>query len=61
MHSTSSLLGELPAAAARLWPDAVAVTFEERNTTFAEQSAAIDRAARALLARGIGKGDAVGL
>ena len=55
------LFGELTARAAATWPDAIAVTFEEESFTFSELDAAVDRAARALLARGIGKGDCVGL
>ncbi|HQP65730.1 MAG TPA: AMP-binding protein [Quisquiliibacterium sp.] len=55
------LFGELPHAAALQWPDATAVTFEGAHLTFAEIDAAVDRAARALLARGVGKGDCVGL
>lgn len=61
LSAKASRFGDLPGAAAALWPDAAAVTYEGRTLTFAQLSAEIDRAARALLARGIGKGDTVGL
>ncbi|MBE0594494.1 MAG: AMP-binding protein [Gemmatimonadales bacterium] len=61
MSGSVSLFGELPAAAARRWPSATALSFEGANLSFREVSEAVDRAARALLARGIRKGDCVGL
>ena len=61
MSATATRLGDLPGVAASRWPDATAVTYGEKNLTFAELSAEVDRAARALLARGVQKGDTVGL
>jgi len=61
LSAKASRIGDLPGAAAALWPDAAAVSYYDRHLTFAQLSAGIDRAARALLARGVGPGDTVGL
>jgi fatty-acyl-CoA synthase len=61
LSAKASRFGDLPGAAAALWPDAVAVSYYDRNLTFRQLSDEIDRTARALLARGIGKGDTVGM
>lgn len=61
MPARATRFGDLPGFAASRWPNAVAVTYGDRNLTFAELSAEVDRAARALLARGVRKGDTVGL
>ncbi|MBN8963439.1 MAG: acyl--CoA ligase [Rhizobiales bacterium] len=60
--STSALrFGDLPGIAARRWGSEIAVTFRDARLTFGELDDAIDRAARALLARGVRRGDVVGL
>lgn len=61
LSAKASRFGDLPGAAAALWPDAIAVSYRGHDLTFGRLSAEIDRAARALLARGIGKGDTVGM
>lgn len=61
MTTAPTLFGELPASAARRWPDADAVTFEGQVLTFKALDAQVDLAARALLARGICRGDKVGM
>ena len=61
MSASATRFGDLPGEAARLWKDEPAITFRGTRLTFGELSAEVDRAARALLARGIGKGDVVGL
>lgn len=61
MSATGSRFGDLPGAAARRWGQKLAITFRDTRLTFGELSDAIDRAARALLARGVRKGDVVGL
>ena len=53
--------GDLAGAAARRWPDSAAISFRGARLTFRELDEQIDRAARALLARGIRKGDVVGI
>jgi non-ribosomal peptide synthetase component F len=44
-----------------LWPDQTAITFREARLTFAELSEQVDKASRGLLARGVRKGDIVGI
>lgn len=61
MQPTPELIGELPSFAAREWPHARAVTCEENVLTFRQLGDEIDVAARALIARGIRKGDCVGI
>ena len=61
METMPLLFGELPAWAAARWPQAEAVLYEGDRWTFAQIDAQVDEAARALLARGIRKGDSVGL
>jgi acyl-CoA synthetase (AMP-forming)/AMP-acid ligase II len=61
MEQMPLLFGELPAWAAERWPLAKAVTFEGTVTTFAQLKSQVDQAARAMLSRGIRKGDSVGL
>lgn len=53
--------GDLPGAAARRWGNEQAIAFRDTRLTFGELNDRIDRAARALLARGVRKGDVVGL
>jgi fatty-acyl-CoA synthase len=61
MSATTSRFGDLPRTAAKRWGNETAITFRDVRLTFGELSAEIDRAARALLARGARKGDVVGL
>ncbi|MEO8605653.1 MAG: AMP-binding protein [bacterium] len=51
--------GELIDRAARRWPEREALVFEERRWTFAQQRDEVDRAARALIAAGVGQGEHV--
>jgi len=51
----------LPREAAQLWPGQTAITFRGVRLTFEALSFQVDKAARALLARGIRKGDIVGI
>ena len=52
-------LGSLPDAMALKLPDREALVFEARRYTFAEVAAAVDRAAKALMALGVRQGDHV--
>ena len=52
-------LAEAPRFHARERPNAVALTFEGRETTYAQFDAASNRAAQALLAEGLTKGDRI--
>ena len=61
MSATASRFGDLPRTAAERWGNESAITFRDVRLTFGELNAEIDRAARALLARGVSKGDVVGL
>ena len=61
MSVPSMRFGDLAGAAARRWPDSAAISFRGARLTFRELDEQIDRAARALLARGIRKGDVVGI
>lgn len=61
MSMSATRFGDLPGEAARLWKDDPAITFRGTRLTFGELSAEVDRAARALLALGVGKGDVVGI
>lgn len=61
MTATLTRFGDLPKVAAARWGNRRAVTFRDTHLTFGELDAEIDRAARALLARDIRKGDKVGL
>lgn len=54
-------IGELPAAAAARWPNREALVFGDRRWTFAEVEVEVDRAARALVALGVARGDKVAL
>ncbi|MFI7323058.1 amino acid adenylation domain-containing protein, partial [Streptomyces venezuelae] len=54
-------LGELFDAQARRTPDAPAVIGADRQWTYAELARAADRLAHGLLARGVGRGDLVGV
>lgn len=51
--------GDLIDRAAERWPEREALWFEGRRWTFAEQRDEVDRAAKALLAAGVGHGDHV--
>ncbi len=53
------LVGNILRHAARVTPDAVAVTLDDRAVTFAQLDAASNRAARALRELGVGHGDRV--
>ncbi|MFT4099567.1 MAG: AMP-binding protein [Burkholderiaceae bacterium] len=53
--------GDLPGDAARRWPDSPALSFRGTRLSFGEIDRQVDRVARALLARGIGKGDVIGI
>lgn len=55
------LLAEIFAASAVRTPDRTAVIFGEQRITYAELDARADRVARALRARGVGRGQFVGL
>jgi acyl-CoA synthetase (AMP-forming)/AMP-acid ligase II len=61
MQTMPVLFGELPAWAAERWPHGKAVTFGGAVTSFSQLKSEVDHAARAMLARGISKGDSVGL
>ncbi|HMN70466.1 MAG TPA: AMP-binding protein [Rhodoblastus sp.] len=61
MSAAAIRFGDLPGAAARLWADSPAFSFRESRLTFGDLASQVDRAARALLARGVRKGDVVGL
>jgi fatty-acyl-CoA synthase len=61
MPTHPTLFGELPAYAAHRWPYAKAVTYEHQTFTFGQLNESVDVAARALMARGIVKGDTVGI
>ncbi|MDO9474413.1 MAG: AMP-binding protein, partial [Caulobacter sp.] len=54
-------VADIPRLQARLRPDAEAIWFEGRTTTFAELDAAASRCANALLAQGLKPGDRVGV
>lgn len=60
-HDSEFLLHERFAAQVALTPASIALYEGERSVTYAELGAAVDRAAGALLARGVGEGCAVGL
>jgi predicted TIM-barrel fold metal-dependent hydrolase len=51
--------GDLIDRAADRWPEREALWFEGRRWTFGEQRAEVDRAAKALIAAGVGHGDHV--
>ena len=53
--------GDLPAAVAARLPDREALVFEQQRYTFAEVDREVDRAAKALMALGVGRGDHVAL
>ncbi len=61
MFASVTRFGDLPHEAAHLWPDQTAITFREARLTFAELSEQVDKASRGLLARGVRKGDIVGI
>ena len=61
MTAIASRFGDLPGSAAKLWPNETAITFRHDKITFSQMAAEVDRTARALLARGVRKGDVVGL
>jgi fatty-acyl-CoA synthase len=54
-------LGTLPERAARRWGEREAIVFRERRLSFEAVAAAVDRAARALIALGVRPGDTVAL
>lgn len=54
-------VADIPRLQARLRPDAEAIWFEGRTTTFAQLDAAASRCANALLAQGLKPGDRVGV
>ncbi|WP_454690454.1 class I adenylate-forming enzyme family protein [Achromobacter aloeverae] len=53
--------GDIPASAARRWPGNPALSFHGKRLSFRELDEQVDRAARALLARGLRKGDVIGM
>ena len=53
--------GELPREAAARWPEREALVFNDTRLTFQELEAEIDRAAKALMAAGVERGDHVSL
>lgn len=61
MSASALRFGDLPGLAARRWGGDTAITFRDARLTFNELDDAIDLAARALLARGVRRGDVVGL
>lgn len=61
MSEVPSRFGDLPRIAAERWGNRTAITFRDARLTFSQLSDEIDCAARALLARGVRKGDVVGL
>lgn len=61
MSAAASRFGDLPRIAAQRWGNETAISFRDVRMSFSELNSEIDRAARALLARGIRKGDVVGL
>lgn len=61
MQSRRLVLGEMLARSARRAPDKVAVIFDDRELTFADFDARVNRLANALAARGIGRGDSVAI
>ncbi len=54
-------LGDLPARAATLWADRVALVYHDRAWTFAQLAREIDRVAKGLIAIGVAPGEKVGL
>src|SRR4051794_4692734 len=54
-------LGDLLHRTARRYPDKLAVVASDRRVTYREFDVAVNRAAHALLARGVGKGDRLAL
>ena len=52
-------LGNLPAEAARKWPDREALVFNDRRWTYAAFDAAVDKVARALINVGVKHGEHV--
>ena len=54
-------VADVPRIQARLRPDAEAIWFEERVTTFGELDRASSQCANALLAQGLQPGDRVGV
>lgn len=61
MQTEKILFGQLPGDAAKRWPNLPALSFENKRFTYAQLNDEVNRAARALLARGIKKGDSVGM
>ena len=61
VSETVTRFGDLSGRAARLWPDATAISFRDRRLTFAELDRLVDLAARAMLAHGVRKGEVVGV
>jgi fatty-acyl-CoA synthase len=61
MSAAASRFGDLPHTAAQRWGNETAISFRGVRLSFTELNSEIDRAARALIARGIRKGDVVGL
>jgi fatty-acyl-CoA synthase len=59
--TTLTSVADIPRIQARLRPNAVALWFEGRETTFAEWDAATNRVAQALLAHGLKPGDRIGV
>src|SRR5689334_13125288 len=54
-------LGELPAEAARRWPEREALWFEGRRWTWREFDAEVDRVAKGLIGLGVEAGEHVGI
>lgn len=61
MTESVQVFGEIPAYASARWGDCEALCYESTRMSFSQLDAEVDRAARALLARGVGPGDVVGL
>ncbi|GAA5146667.1 acyl-CoA synthetase [Nocardioides marinquilinus] len=60
-HARQHALGDLPRRSARRFPDKPAIVDGPTSLTFAELDAAVDRAAAALAAAGLAKGDRLAL
>ena len=58
---TAAVAGDLPRRTAQRVPDKLAIVDGDKRLTFAELDASVDRAAAALAAAGLGKGDRLAL
>jgi len=55
------VIGDIPRRNAKLYPDRVALKFEDRAWTFREFNERVNRAANALIQLGLTKGDRIGV